>query len=173
MSNVDIAGITGRAWVFPDSYINTDAIMPRAGYDVSPREQETMVLASIRPGWAEQVEAGDILVAGRRFGTGSSRPAVTMLSRLGIAALVAESVADIFLRNCVSYAMPVLECPGILEAVREDDRIEVDTVAGTVRNRTTGGSAAGTPLPEMLLATIAEGGVYEQLRAHSYMQPGS
>lgn len=65
-----IAPLTGRAWVFPQDYVNTDAMMPRAGYDLSPKEQNSLVLNSVRPGWADLVEPGDILVGGRNFGTG-------------------------------------------------------------------------------------------------------
>lgn len=164
-----IAPLTGRAWVFPQDYINTDAMMPRAGYDLSPKEQNSLVLNSVRPGWADLVEPGDILVAGRNFGTGSSRPAPTLLRRLGIAALVAESVAEIFLRNCVSYALPVLDCPGCLEMTNEGDTVTVDLESGTFTNVTAGISRSGPVLPAMLRETIAAGGAYAQLRAEGYM----
>jgi 3-isopropylmalate/(R)-2-methylmalate dehydratase small subunit len=164
-----IAPLTGRAWVFPQDYINTDAMMPRAGYDLPPKEQNSLVLNSVRPGWADLVEPGDILVAGRNFGTGSSRPAQTLLQRVGIAALVCESVAEIFLRNCVSYALPVLDCPGCLEMTTEGDTVTVDMNSGTFTNVTTGASRTGPVLPAMLRNTIAAGGAYAMLRAEGYM----
>ena len=166
---VDLQHITGRAWVFPQDYINTDALMPRGGYDLPPKEQEALVLSSIRPGWATQVQAGDLLVAGRNFGTGSSRPAPTLLLRLGIAGLVCESVAEIFQRNCVSYALPVLECPGCLEATTEGDTVSLNMETGTYTNVTTGVSKTGPVLPLMLRQTIAAGGAYAMLRAEGYM----
>lgn len=164
-----MTAIAGRSWVIADSYVNTDAIMPHAGYDLPPKEQEAMVLATVRPGWATQVGPGDVLVAGRAFGTGSSRPAPTMLRRLGIAALVAESVGEIFFRNCVSYALPVLECPGVLGVVAEGDEVAVDIETGVVENRSTGVRLTGEPMPAMLRETIAAGGTHALLRAEGYM----
>jgi 3-isopropylmalate/(R)-2-methylmalate dehydratase small subunit len=164
-----VSVIIGRAWVFPHDYINTDAMMPRAGYDLPPREQDLMVLSSVRPGWAEQVRPGDILVTGRSFGTGSSRPAATLLQRLGIAGLVCESVAEIFQRNCVSYALPVLECPGCLEMTTEGDTVSLDLDTGTYTNTTTGRARTGPVLPLMLRQTIAAGGAYALLRAEGYL----
>jgi 3-isopropylmalate/(R)-2-methylmalate dehydratase small subunit len=166
---VDVRSITGRAWVLPDDYINTDAIMPRAGYDLAPAEQNALVLNTIRPGWAGLVEPGDILVAGRNFGTGSSRPAVTLLSRIGIAAIVAESIAEVFFRNCVSYAMPALELKGVLDLVSEGDTLRLDIEAGLMENRTSGAAAHGVPMPSLLLETIAAGGAYALLRRDGYM----
>lgn len=166
---VDLHNITGRAWVFGQDYINTDALMPRSGYDLPPAEQDAQVLASVRPGWAGQVRPGDLLIAGRNFGTGSSRPAVTLLARLGIAGLVCESVAEIFFRNCVSYAMPVLECPGCLAMTTEGDTVTLDLEAGTYTNLTTRESRSGPRMPAMLRQTIAAGGAYAQLRAEGYM----
>ena len=169
MTGTDVRDITGRAWVMPQASINTDAIMPRRGYDLAPREQELMVLETVRPGWAARVRSGDILVAGRNFGTGSSRPAVTLLTRLGIVALVAESIGEIFFRNCVSYAMPALELPGVLGLVTEGDTVRVDIGSGRFENVGTGRVAQGAAMPADLLATIAAGGAYVQLRAEGYM----
>jgi 3-isopropylmalate/(R)-2-methylmalate dehydratase small subunit len=166
----DLANLTGKAWVFPQDYINTDAIMPRAGYDLPPKEQDALVLNSVRPGWAaNEVGPGDLLIAGRNFGTGSSRPAVTLLTRLGVAGIIAESVAEIFFRNCISYAMPVLECPGVLAATTEGDTVKLDIVSGTFTNVTTGKSLTGAKMPRMLLDTIAAGGAYALLRNEGYM----
>jgi 3-isopropylmalate/(R)-2-methylmalate dehydratase small subunit len=169
VNTVDISSISGKAWVFPQDYITTDALMPRSGYDLAPKEQEALVLSSIRPGWAEQVRPGDILVAGRNFGTGSSRPAVSLLLRLGIAALVCESVAEIFMRNCVSYAMPVLECEGCLAMTTEGDSVSVDLETARYTNLSTEVAAVGAILPPMLRNTIAAGGTYAMLRAEGYM----
>jgi 3-isopropylmalate/(R)-2-methylmalate dehydratase small subunit len=166
---VEIANISGRAWVFPQDYITTDALMPRSGYDLPPKDQEALVLSSIRAGWATSVTPGDILVAGRNFGTGSSRPAVGLLLRLGIAALVCESVAEIFMRNCVSYAMPVLECPGCVSMTGEGDTVTVDMDSGRFTNVSTQVTAMGAILPPMLRNTIAAGGSYAMLRAEGYM----
>ena len=82
------------------------------------------------PGWSEQVTTGDILVAGRNFGAGSARPAAEILRVLGLRALVAESINGLFFRNCVNYALPVIEYPGILDVVNEGDIVRVNVGAG-------------------------------------------
>ena len=166
---LDLSAVSGRAWVFPQDYINTDAIMPRAGYDLAPRQQDLLVLSAVRAGWAEQVRPGDLLVTGRNFGTGSSRPAVTLLARLGIIGLVCESVSEIFLRNCVSYAMPVIEIEGCLAMTSEGDTVNLDLEHGTYSNLTTGVAKSGPRMPQMLRDTIASGGAYAMLRREGYM----
>jgi len=163
---------TGRARLVADDDINTDQIMPRRGFEAPPEEQAALVLETIRPGWSSTVVPGDILVTGRRFGCGSSRPAPLVIARTGISVVVAESLGDIFLRNAVAYAMPVLECPGVLEVVAEGDDIEVDVARGTVTVARTGDSVRSQPLPEMLLDIIAAGGVHEILRRDGYFAAG-
>lgn len=155
--------------MIPDDAVNTDAIMPRAGFSLPREQQRKLVLASLRPGWSEQVQEGDVLVAGNSFGIGSSRPAVTVLQALGLRAIVAESFGEVFLRNSVSYAMPVLECPGVLATVDEGEMVEVDMGAATVRNLTRGCELSGQPLPEMLIDVIKRGGLYAMLREQGYM----
>jgi 3-isopropylmalate/(R)-2-methylmalate dehydratase small subunit len=161
--------VRGRCWIIPTEFVNTDAIMPHRGYDLDPRGQELIVLETVRPGWAAQVSEGDILVTARGFGSGSSRPAPTMLTRLGIRAVVGESIAEIFFRNCVSYALPALELPGVLDLVTEGDEVSVDIATGEFVNHTTGVRAAGEPMPALLRETIEAGGTHALLRAKGYM----
>lgn len=163
------AVIEGRAWVFADSNIDTDQIMPSGAFRMAPDEQVRLVFSSYRPGWVDQVEPGDLVVAGRNFGTGSSRPGAQLLARLGIVALIAESINDLFFRNCVNYALPPIECPGIVENVREGDVIRVDLAEGTCTNTYTGVSLPGTRLPNMLWEIIVAGGLYEALRKEGYI----
>src|SRR5271169_6613279 len=101
---------SGRVWIFTDDNINTDLMMPQSVFGKSLEEQMRNVFATYRPGWAGEVRPGDILVGGRNFGTGSSRPGALLLKRLGIAALVASSINGLFYRNCVNYALPAMEC---------------------------------------------------------------
>ena len=116
----------GRAWLFPEANINTDQMMPNRGYALSLEERTTLIFAAYRPGWAAQVRKGDIIVAGRNFGAGSSRPAAEILRVLGISAIVAETISGIFFRNCINYALPAMECPGVHDAVSEGDIVRVD-----------------------------------------------
>jgi 3-isopropylmalate/(R)-2-methylmalate dehydratase small subunit len=161
--------ISGRAWVFGQADLNTEVIMPRAGYDVPPQSRRDLILSSVRPGWAAQVRTGDVLVAGQNFGIGSSRPVVTFLAELGIAGIVAESIASIFYRNCVSYAMPALECDNVLAHVGELDEVSFDIATGELTNLATGAVLNGRPIPPALAATIDAGGTFAQLAAAGYL----
>ena len=159
----------GRAWVFPEANINTDQMMPNRGYALSLQERTKLIFATYRPGWAEQVQPGDIIVAGRNFGAGSSRPAAEILRVLGITAIVAETISGIFFRNCVNYALPAMECPGVLDAVTDGDIVRVDVGEGVLTNTRTGQSLRGAKMPPMLLDIIKAGGTYDQLRRDGYL----
>lgn len=161
--------VEGRTWVFADANVNTDLIMPSAAFRLPEEEQVKLVFSTNRPGWAQQVRPGDVLIGGRNFGTGSSRPGAELLHRVGVGALVAESINDLFYRNCVNYALPALECPGITAAVEEGDIVRVDVGEGTVINVRTGQTLAGARMPEMLLEIIAAGGLLQRLKAEGYV----
>jgi 3-isopropylmalate/(R)-2-methylmalate dehydratase small subunit len=154
----------GRAWVFAEANLNTDLMMPNKGYALSLQERAKLIFATYRPGWSEQVRQGDIIVAGRNFGAGSSRPVAEILRVLGIAAIVAESISGIFFRNCVNYALPAMECPGVLDAVTEGDVVRVDIAEGVFTNTRTRETRSGARMPAMLLDIIKAGGTYDQLR---------
>jgi 3-isopropylmalate/(R)-2-methylmalate dehydratase small subunit len=163
------AVVEGRAWVFPDSNINTDLIMPSDAFRLPADEQHTVLFRPYRPGWIDEVGDGDILVAGKNFGTGSGRPGAALMRRVGLAALVADSINDLFYRNCVNAALLPLECPGASAAVTEGDRIRVDVRAGTLENLTTGATLPGTPVPELLLEIIEQGGLLARLTQAGYI----
>ena len=159
----------GRAWVFAEANINTDQMMPNKGYVLPLAERAKLIFATYRPGWSEQVQEGDIIIAGRNFGAGSSRPAAEILRVLGIRAIVAESISGIFFRNCVNYALPAMECPGVLDAVTEGDIVRVDVAEGTLTNTRTGQTVRGARMPPMLLDIIKAGGTYDQLKRDGYL----
>ena len=123
----------GRVWTFGDS-INSDLLMPGDAI-YAPREKQPLYCMSAnRPGWAEQVEQGDILIAGHSFGIGSSRPAARVMKDLGLACVVAESINGLFFRNAVNFAFPALEVPVVAAAVEDGDGAVVDFDAARVRN---------------------------------------
>jgi 3-isopropylmalate/(R)-2-methylmalate dehydratase small subunit len=97
--------IEGRAWVFGDS-VDTDNMYPGFAMKLSLQEAAKHVFYDLRPGWTDQVAAGDIVVAGRNFGIGSSRPVAQLFLELGVAALVAEEFNSLFLRNSVNFGLP-------------------------------------------------------------------
>jgi len=121
----------GRVWKFGDS-IETDAINPYYRYPTMEElKQHTMEV--YRPEFPQQVRPGDIMVAGRNFGCGSSRPGL-VLREVGIAAIIAESVSRLFLRNSISRAIPIFVAPGVSAIVQDGETLEVDYPRGLVRN---------------------------------------
>src|SRR3970282_1509585 len=131
-----------RVWKFGDN-INTDLILPVQAFYLPAAEQPKYVFRANRPGWADEVKPGDILIGGKNFGMGSSRPAARSLKNLGLACLVAPYINGLFFRNCVNFAFPAVECPGVDEAFEEGEIAEVDVARATVRDVTRGPTLAG------------------------------
>jgi 3-isopropylmalate/(R)-2-methylmalate dehydratase small subunit len=168
MSDQHALVVEGRAWIFAEDNINTDLMMPQTVFAKPLEEQLRHVFATYRPGWLDQVKPGDVIIGGRNFGTGSSRPGSLLLKRLGISALVAETINGLFYRNCVNYAMPAIECAAVRGLVTEGDIVRVDATTGTIANVTRGGSLMGKAMPEFLQAIVSAGGIMERLRSEGY-----
>ena len=117
--------IRGRVWGFGDD-INTDLMYPHICYTLPEKDRPKYTMWANRPGWASQVNRGDIIVAGRNFGVGSSRPAAANLVGLGIVLVMAETVNGLFMRNAVNCGLPVLRMDGITQWIAEGDIIQVD-----------------------------------------------
>jgi len=153
--------LKGRVWKFGDS-IETDAINPYYQYPTM-EEMKQHTLETYRPEFAREVKAGDILVAGRNFGCGSSRPGL-VLREVGIAAIVVESAARLFLRNSIARAMPIFLAPGITGIVNEGETLEVDYAAGEVRNPATGARVNLRKFPPLIERILKSGGLPEFAR---------
>jgi len=164
--------VQGRVWVFPEANVNTDLMMPAATFRMSRAEQARHLFATYRPGWAEAVGQGDIIVGGRNFGTGSSRPAPSLMADLGVAAVIAASLNGLFFRNCINSGVAAAECPGILDVVAEPDVVALDLATGTITNERTGAAAAGSALPDELIAIVADGGLLVRLQRGGYVRVG-
>ncbi len=160
----------GRVWIVGDN-INTDLILPNKAFYLTHEEQAQYVFHANRPGWAQQVQKGDILIGGSNFGMGSSRAAARSLKNLGLACLVAESLNGLFLRNCVNFAFPALECPGVHAAFTEGEIAEVDFTAAQARNVTRSQTLSCKPLPAPLMALVQAGGVYQLLEQEGLIAP--
>jgi 3-isopropylmalate/(R)-2-methylmalate dehydratase small subunit len=150
--------IRGRVWKFGDS-IETDAINPYYRYPTM-EELKRHTMEAYRPEFPNEVKPGDILVAGRNFGCGSSRPGL-VLREVGIAAIIAESVARLFLRNSIARAIPIFMAPGITTIVEDGETLEVDYPAGIVRNVTSGASVALRKFPPLIERIFSAGGLPE------------
>lgn len=150
--------VRGRVWLFGDS-IETDAINPYYRYPtMAELKQHTM--EAYRPEFPKEVKPGDILVAGRNFGCGSSRPGL-VLREVGIVAIVVESVARLFLRNSIARAIPILIAPGVTSIVEDAQTLEVAYADGVVRNPATGKQVEVRKFPPLIEQIFAAGGLPE------------
>lgn len=161
--------IKGKVWIFGDE-INTDLILPHSAFRSSPEEQCRLCMSDNRPGWSGQVQKGDILIAGKNFGTGSSRPGAVVLKRLGLAGMAAESFNGLFFRNCIAYGFPALTVPGITKAFAEGDEAQIDFGKGTVTNLRTGEELTGNKLPKEMLDILEADGIEGVLKQKGYIR---
>jgi len=130
-----------------------------------PGELAKHVMESLDPSFARKVRKGDVIIAGRNFGCGSSREhAPIALKAAGVSAIVAESFARIFYRNAINQGLPVLVCEGVRKGFKTGDGVKVDIGRGKVRNLRTGETLKAEPLPEFVLATIRAGGLLNYLK---------
>jgi 3-isopropylmalate/(R)-2-methylmalate dehydratase small subunit len=149
----------GRCWKFGDN-IPTDQIVRSDRALVSLEEMRAHVLENLNPAFPTQVQPGDILVAGRHFGQSSGRAvAPKALKATGIAAIVVEYAARLFYRNCFEIGLPLLECPGISDAVDDGDVLIVDMKAGTVVNETRRKQLQAKPVDTFLMEMLEVGGI--------------
>ncbi len=155
-----------RAWVFGDD-LDTDQMVPGryAPFMVGQDKFHRYAFCDARPGFANEVRPGDILVGGENFGCGSSREyAVAALKKLGVGAVVAKSFARIFFRNCINLGIPAIESADAVDIVRDGDEVTLDIPAGLMR--APGGAAAVRPLASFAQAILSAGGVVAYLREH-------
>lgn len=160
--------ITGRTWVFGDS-LNTDAMYPAFAMKLDVAEAARHVFFEVRPGWTDEVRPGDIVVAGRNFGVGSSRPVAALFRQLGVAALVAEEFNSLFLRNAINAGLPALTVPAATTLFSDGDQATIDVATGAYRNDTTAVAGTTAPLPPLVLEILASGGILARLADQGYL----
>lgn len=154
--------IAGKAWVFGDN-IDTDQIIP-AEYLVTMENSELArhAFENSKPGFAKGVRQGDIVVAGRNFGCGSSREhAPRALIGAGVSCVVAVTFARIFYRNAINIGLPVVEAE---LSASEGDRIAVNLKRGWVENRTTRERREFAPYSPFVMMLIEKGGLVPYTR---------
>lgn len=161
--------LKGKIWKFGDN-INTDMMMPNVARTLPEDEQKKLVFESIRPGWSSLVGPGDIIIGGKNFGTGSSRPAAKLLRQLGIVAVVAESVNGLFVRNCVNYGILPLNCTGIAAQCEDGDVVEIDVDDISVMNLAKNIRLRAQELPDQLIQLALAGGIRPLLKRDGYLK---
>jgi len=156
--------IEGKIHKFGDD-VNTDEIIPARYLNTSdPKELATHVMEDADPEFPAKVKAGDIIVAGRNFGCGSSREhAPLAIKAAGVACVVAESYARIFYRNAFNIGLTIMEAPVAAEA-ESGHILRIDTAAGLITNVTLDKKCAVKPIPAFMRELIAAGGLMEYVR---------
>jgi 3-isopropylmalate/(R)-2-methylmalate dehydratase small subunit len=157
--------VKGKAIKFGND-IDTDVIIP-ARYLNTTDEKELAAhcMEDIDKSFASRVQRGDIMVAGRNFGCGSSREhAPLAIKASGISCVIAADFARIFYRNAINIGLPILECPKAAEECREGDELSVDFDTGKITNVTQGKSYDTFPFPEFLQNIINSGGLLQSVK---------
>jgi len=154
--------IKGKVWRFGDN-VDTDVIIPARYLSTSDPEELAMhVMEDIDRDFPHKVKAGDIIVAGRNFGCGSSREhAPIAIKAAGIQAVIAKSFARIFYRNAFNIGLPIFESPEASEKIDEGDEIEIDADRGLIKNITRKEEYKANPIPPFMQELIAAGGLVE------------
>jgi 3-isopropylmalate/(R)-2-methylmalate dehydratase small subunit len=150
----------GKVWVYGD-HINTDVIIPgRYLDDYDPKNLAKHVLEDLDPSFSKKVAFGDIIVAGRNFGCGSSREqAPIALKTAGVSVVIAGSFSRIFFRNAINIGLTVLECKGATALFHSGDTALINIEKGILINETSGQKTKFAPPPAFLLEILNSGGL--------------
>lgn len=154
--------IRGRVWKFGND-IDTDAIIPARYLNTSdPKELAKHLMEDADKDFISKAKAGDLIIAGKNFGCGSSREhAPIAIKAAGIQAVVAKSFARIFYRNAFNIGLPIFESPEASEKIKEADEVEIDADRGVIRNLTTQEEYKANPIPPFMQELIDAGGLIE------------
>jgi 3-isopropylmalate/(R)-2-methylmalate dehydratase small subunit len=157
--------IQGKVWKFGDN-IDTDLIIPARFINVSdPSLLARTCFIDIAPDFSSRVSSGDVLVAGRNFGCGSSREHAPLAIReSGIRVIIAESFARIFYRNAFNIGLPLLESAEAAKKLKTGDIIRVDLASGRIEKQAAGEVFPARPIPDFMRTLIEDGGLIPHIR---------
>ena len=152
----------GRVFKYGDN-VDTDVIIPARYLNVSDgNELAKYCMIDIDDQFASKVQKGDIIVAGKNFGCGSSREhAPLAIKCAGISCVIAPTFARIFFRNSINIGLPIMECPEAADDLKDGDKVSVDFSTGVITNETTGKTYKAEPFPEFMQKIIASGGLVQ------------
>ena len=141
--------------------VDTDVIIPARYLNSSdPAELATHCMEDIDSDFVKKVHKGDIIVAEKNFGCGSSREhAPIAIKAAGVSCVIAETFARIFYRNAINIGLPIIECPEAAKGIESGDEVEVDFDSGIIRNLTKNTQFKGQAFPEFLQKIIASEGL--------------
>ena len=149
----------GRVFKYGDN-VDTDVIIPARYLNSSdPKELAAHCMEDIDKEFVNQVKSGDLIVADKNFGCGSSREhAPIAIKAAGVSCVIAETFARIFYRNAINIGLPIIECPAAAKGIEAGDEVEVDFDTGVITNVTKGTTFQGQAFPEFMQKIIkAEG----------------
>ena len=155
----------GRVWIFGD-HVDTDAIIPARFLNVSDKEVlAANCFADLRPDFYGAVKPGDVIVAGRNFGCGSSREhAPLAIKEAGISVLIARSFARIFYRNALNIGLPLMESEEAADAFSEGDRVFVDLGSGEIKGEEDGNRVMAKSIPDFMMEIVQAGGLVTYIK---------
>lgn len=146
--------------------VDTDVIIPaRYLTTTDPAELASHCMEDLDEKFISRVQKGDVMVAGKNFGCGSSREhAPIAIKAAGISCVIAETFARIFYRNSINIGLPIIECPEAAEDIKDGDEIEVNFDEGSIKNLTTGKNYQGQPFPEFMQEIISADGLIQYIK---------
>lgn len=146
--------------------VDTDVIIPARYLNTSdPKELASHCMEDLDKTFVKRVKSGDIIVADKNFGCGSSREhAPIAIKESGVSCVIAKTFARIFYRNSLNIGLPILECPDAVDGIRDGDVVDVDFSTGTIIDETTGKQYAAEPFPPFMQDLIAAGGLAGYMR---------
>lgn len=152
--------LNGRVWKFGDN-IDTDVIIPARFLNVSDKDLLAKnCFVDLNPDFTKTVQPGDVIVAGKNFGCGSSREhAPLAIKAAGVSVVIAKSFARIFYRNAFNIGLPILECEEAFKIFEEGSSIQVDLESGEMRGGKNGAQATAKPIPPFMREIIRAGGL--------------
>ncbi|MCI9446517.1 MAG: 3-isopropylmalate dehydratase small subunit [Lachnospiraceae bacterium] len=151
---------SGTVFKYGDN-VDTDVIIPARYLNSSdPKELAAHCMEDIDQGFVSKVKSGDLIVADKNFGCGSSREhAPIAIKAAGISCVIAETFARIFYRNAINIGLPIIECPEASRGIEAGDEVEVDFDSGIITNKTKGTSFNGQAFPEFMQKIIKSEGL--------------
>ncbi len=157
--------LSGKTWKFGHD-VDTDLIIPARYLNTSdPKELAKHCMEDADPTFAGKVTPGEIMIAGKNFGCGSSREhAPIAIKEVGVPIVIAESFARIFYRNAINIGLPIMESPAAAKEIQEGDIVEVDLDTGVIVNKTQNKTYQAAAFPPFIQDIINKGGLVNYVR---------
>lgn len=161
--------VKGSVFKYGDN-VDTDVIIPARYLNIADiKELSSHAMEDIDTEFVKKVQPGDIIVATRNFGCGSSREHAPLVIREnGVSCVIASSFARIFYRNAINIGLPILECEAAAQAIKAGDTVSVDFDTGVITNETSGEQYQAAAFPPFIQNIIADGGLLKSLKKRGY-----